>query len=254
MCSHSEANPFYDSFADDFIEEDEDYWEMADALAAEAVGWDYPSDGGAPEIEETYEIDINTEPGEFTWFSDYLILAVFIVILCSAGLVRSINGNMLSPANAEQPAAVNFGGRPFPYQVNDPTTVIAPYKEYNLTQGLHGQSYGHLAIDLAAGRGEPVLSPINGIVTDYYIDEYNNTTLVIENDAFQVTLLHGDFNVSQGDELQIGQVIGTEGNNGYTKDYWGNLCYGRVHCGNHTHLNIFDKRLNANVNPLDLIQ
>ena len=133
------------------------------------------------------------------------------------------------------------------------TAVSAPYKEYTLTQGLHGQSYGHLAIDIAAGRGEPILSPINGKVSDRYIDEYNNPTLIIENEAYIVTLLHGDYTVNSGDIIEIGDKIGSESNKGYTMDMQGNLCYGKEYCGNHTHLNIYDKRLQANVNPLDLI-
>ncbi len=137
--------------------------------------------------------------------------------------------------------------------VGDMTAVTSPYTDYTITQGLHGQSYGHLAIDIAAGRGEPIYSPINGRVSERYIDEYNNTTLVIENDAFIITLLHGDYNVEVGDEIEIGQQIGLESNHGYTKDMMGNLCNEREYCGNHTHLNIYDKRLQANVNPLDLI-
>lgn len=133
------------------------------------------------------------------------------------------------------------------------TAVSAPYPEYTLTQGLHGQSYGHLAVDIAAGRGEPILSPVNGEVTESYIDEYNNTTLVIENEAYVVTLLHGEFSVNEGDIIEIGDKIGIESNKGYTMDMQGNLCYGREYCGNHTHLNIYDKRLQANINPLDLI-
>lgn len=34
----------------------------------------------------------------------------------------------------------------------DPSSIIYPYDEYWITQGLHGMSYGHLAIDLAAGK------------------------------------------------------------------------------------------------------
>ena len=56
-------------------------------------------------------------------------------------------------------------------------------------------------------------------------------------------------NVSQ--ELQQGQPVGWEGNVGYTVDWAGNLCAGRD-CGYHTHLNIFDKLLGSNINPLDL--
>jgi murein DD-endopeptidase MepM/ murein hydrolase activator NlpD len=136
----------------------------------------------------------------------------------------------------------------------DTLAFVAPYKDYQITQGIHGLSYGHMAVDIAAGRGEPILAPINGKITEVYIDEYGNTTLVIENEVYEVMFLHGDFTVSIGDKLKIGQQIGTEGNNGYTMDMAGNLCYNREWCGNHTHLNVFDKRIQANINPLDLIR
>ncbi len=131
--------------------------------------------------------------------------------------------------------------------------VAAPYEHYVLTQGLHGYSYGQMAIDLAAGKGAEILSPINGVVTGRYTDQYGNPTLVIENDFYTVTLLHGKYTVSVGDRLSLGQPVGQESNQGYTADSHGRLCQGRKGCGYHTHLNIFDKRLQSNVNPLDLI-
>lgn len=139
--------------------------------------------------------------------------------------------------------------------INDPAgmlTVVSPYADYVLTQGLHGQSYGHLAIDLAAGKGEPVLSPINGVVTGSGYDQWGNTFLQIENDIYQVLVLHGVYTAAIGDQVRAGQQVGTESNIGYTLDWAGNSCAGRD-CGYHTHLNIYDKRVGANVNPLSLI-
>jgi murein DD-endopeptidase MepM/ murein hydrolase activator NlpD len=130
--------------------------------------------------------------------------------------------------------------------------VAAPYDDYVLTQGLHGDSYGHMAIDLASGKGSKIHSPINGVVTSRYTDEYGNPTLIIENDYYQVTLLHGEYTVEAGAQVLLGQVVGRESNQGYTADSYGRLCRGRKKCGYHTHLNIFDKRLQSNVNPLDL--
>ena len=135
----------------------------------------------------------------------------------------------------------------------DPEAVAAPYTHYVVTQGPHGFSYGQEAVDLAAGVGTPILSPINGTVTERYIDQYGNTTLIIENEVYRVTLLHGDYNVEIGQDLALGDEVGTESNHGYTTDMAGNLCWGRAGCGDHTHLNIFDKRLGTNVNPWDLI-
>lgn len=132
------------------------------------------------------------------------------------------------------------------------TAVAAPYDTYFLTQGLHGQSYGHLAIDIASGKGSTIKSLINGTVTAVTTDQWANTILVIDNDRYQVTLYHGDYTVSVGDPVTIGQAIGFESNHGYTMDRWGNLCAGRD-CGYHTHLNVFDKQAGANVDPLTLI-
>lgn len=128
----------------------------------------------------------------------------------------------------------------------------APYKDYALTQGLHGFSYGHAAIDIAAGQGATILSPINGEVTALYVDRYGNPTLMIENKIYQVTMLHGVYTVNVGDKVELGQAVGSESNLGYTTDMFGQLCSGR-NCGYHTHLNVFDKRIGENVNPLELI-
>jgi murein DD-endopeptidase MepM/ murein hydrolase activator NlpD len=135
----------------------------------------------------------------------------------------------------------------------DPTAFGAPYLSYVITQGPHGSSYGHMAVDLAAGEGETILSPINGAVAENYIDEYGNPTLIIENEVYRVTLMHGNYSFSVGQSVALGEVIGSESNQGYTTDMAGNLCWGRAGCGFHTHLNVFDKRLGTNVNPLDLL-
>ncbi len=129
---------------------------------------------------------------------------------------------------------------------------VAPYKSYTITQGLHGFSYGHMAIDLAAGKGATIYSPINGTVKALYIDQYGNPTLVIENKSYKVTMLHGDYSVSEGQKVEAGQAVGSESNHGYTTDMQGQPCAGRD-CGYHTHLNVFDKRNQTNINPLDLL-
>lgn len=137
-------------------------------------------------------------------------------------------------------------------QKPDQQDFKAPYDDYILTQGLHGFSYGHMAIDLAAGKDAKIKSPINGQVTELYVDQYGNPTIVIENDNYRVTMLHGIYKVEVGEQVKIGQKIGKESNLGYTLDMYGNRCTNRE-CGYHTHLNVFDKNLNTNVNPLDLI-
>jgi murein DD-endopeptidase MepM/ murein hydrolase activator NlpD len=138
-----------------------------------------------------------------------------------------------------------------PPTLTDPAAITAPYELYVVTQGVHGLSYGHMAIDIAAGKGEPINSPISGVVTEQYIDAVGNTTLVIENDHYAVTLLHGLYTVDLGDSITIGAEIGVESNIGNTRDMQGNSCRNRD-CGYHTHLNVFDKEAGTNINPLTL--
>jgi murein DD-endopeptidase MepM/ murein hydrolase activator NlpD len=144
-------------------------------------------------------------------------------------------------------------GREVPANVGDPSLVSAPYNQYTLTQGPHGVSYGHLAIDIAAGENAIIKSPIHGYVSELYTDQYGNPTLVIENDFYQVTMLHGKYKVAVGEKIELGQMVGRESNIGYTTDSWGRSCRNRD-CGYHTHLNIFDKRIGSNINPLTIIE
>lgn len=130
--------------------------------------------------------------------------------------------------------------------------IAMPYDEYFLTQGAHGQSYGHLAIDIAAGNGAIIKSIINGVITGVGYDVWGNTFIQVENDNFVVLYLHGVYTPVIGETVLAGQQIGTESNIGYTLDMAGNLCAGRD-CGYHTHLNVYDKRVAANIDPLSLI-
>jgi murein DD-endopeptidase MepM/ murein hydrolase activator NlpD len=133
-----------------------------------------------------------------------------------------------------------------------PTTFVSPYQRYILTQGPHGFSYGHMAIDIAAGKGSKIASPIHGKVTEMYTDGIGNPTLIIENKIYRVTMLHGIYVVKVGQQVKAGQKVGTESNLGNTTDMQGISCRNR-NCGYHTHLNVYDKRSGANINPLDLL-
>ena len=147
---------------------------------------------------------------------------------------------------AEDPAAADALARN--------TAIAMPYDTYFLTQGLHGESYGHLAIDIAAGNGSTIYSIINGVVTGTGYDQWSNTFIQIENDVYTVLYMHGVYGLAVGDAVTAGQVIGTESNIGYTLDSYGNVCgYTGRDCGYHTHLNVFDKRLGLNIDPLTLI-
>ena len=181
------------------------------------------------------------------------ILVIIILVLLALSLklntadVKSAQSTALNPPTEEAKTEP-------PSLPGNALAFAAPYADYTITQGPHGMSYGHYAIDIAAGRGAQISSPINGIVTQLYVDEYGNPTLVIENEVYSVLMLHGDYSVAIGETITIGQQVGTESNKGYTMDMAGNLCYGRSWCGNHTHLNVYDKRIQSNVNPLDLIR
>jgi hypothetical protein len=74
----------------------------------------------------------------------------------------------------------------------------------------------------------------------------------IENDIYRVTMLLGVYIVNIGQQVKAGQTIGSESNQGNTTDMQGNSCRNRD-CGYHTHLNVFDKRIGANINPLNLL-
>lgn len=130
--------------------------------------------------------------------------------------------------------------------------IRLPYDEYTFTQGIHGKEYGDAAIDLTAGKGMAILSPIYGVVTLNGFDEWGNTALILENDKWKVKLLHGDYFMNEGDWVQIGQVVGRENNHGYTIDLLGRSCKKRD-CGYHTHINVFDKRRGENANLIELL-
>jgi murein DD-endopeptidase MepM/ murein hydrolase activator NlpD len=110
-----------------------------------------------------------------------------------------------------------------------------------------------MAIDIAAGKGANIYSPINGKVAEIYTDGIGNTTLVLENDVYRVTMLHGIYTVHLGQQVKAGQIVGTESNLGNTTDMQGNSCRNRD-CGYHTHLNVYDRRTGSNINPLNLLE
>lgn len=203
-------------------------------------------------------------PDEYIPAPDYplpdmgvLIGLAILLFFIFVALKNGFSTKLPEPLSGATVEGALVSGLSLPLVTPTPTADLlafaAPYTSYHLTQGPHGQSYGHLAIDLAAGRGNPVLSPIHGVITGNYTDQYGNTTLIIENDVYRVLILHGDYSAAVGTEVHLGDQVGTESNHGYTMDMAGNRCYGREWCGNHTHLNVFDKRIGTNVNPLDLL-
>jgi len=227
--------------------------------------YDYAAESGEWAVEGydvAYEEEVYYYPQARRGIADYInsytivvavLLLVFLYGAISAPTAVPSKRSTVQVTAVPGDTAVSTESQPQIDVSGDATVMRAPYTNYQITQGVHGFSYGHMAIDLAAGRGEPVLSPINGVVTALYVDEYGNPTLNIENDVYLITLMHGDYTVQIGDKLRAGDQVGTESNKGYTMDMQGNLCYNREWCGNHSHLNVYDKRVGSNVNPLELI-
>lgn len=190
------------------------------------------------------------------------ILALFAFNIVSSLMRERLDSASLAfPSRSQAPAtpapetAVSVANESATNPASDPAwhaVVAPPYDNYVLTQGLHGQSYGHLAIDIAAGHGAAIRSIINGTVTGRGYDQWGNTYIQIENDNYAVLYLHGEYTLDIGAPVAAGEPIGTESNIGYTLDYYGRSCAGRD-CGYHTHLNLFDKRLGTNIDPLTLI-
>jgi murein DD-endopeptidase MepM/ murein hydrolase activator NlpD len=206
--------------------------------------------------------------GQADFQFDSITLAALALILVIAGSLIFNKSGATSGATAEPSAndgpvletaqngsGVNEGKSDdltIPSPV-DPSSIIYPYDDYWLTQGPHGFSYGHMAIDIAAGKGATIKSPIDGVVTANYVDQYGNTTLILENDNYKIIMLHGDYTVTSGQNVRQGQPVGTESNHGYTTDMQGRSCKNRD-CGYHTHLNVFDKGQGTNVNPLEILR
>ncbi len=220
-------------------------------------------------FEDEWEAEDWYEPGDGLDTSEYnrasppidviALTAVILVILTLFFALKQFTWNsgsetVISSPNTSQVQSIDEGTKPLEAPViSSPSSIIAPYDNYIITQGIHGLSYGHMAIDIAAGKGETVKSPITGTVTEFFFDAIGNSTLVIENEFYRITMLHGNYSVEIGQELQLGDPIGTEGNLGNTRDMQGRSCRGRD-CGYHTHLNVFDKQLGSNINPLELIE
>jgi len=229
-----QQHPFYpDEEEWEYPEEEIEYYDDGTYVVEEPEfvdSWEYPDGQAAPMPEMGVLITVA---------AILFIIFVFIRI-----------GTTSWPS--AQAASLTVETSPTPLVTLDPLAFAAPYDDYILTQGPHGASYGHQAIDITAGKGTVIKSPINGVVTALYVDGLGNTTLMIENDQFIITLLHGIYTVAVGDKIIIGQPIGTESNIGRTTDRYGVSCRGRD-CGYHTHLNVFDKSLGISINPLPLL-
>lgn len=240
-------NPYYDP---DYYFDEEDEDEYYD---------EGPEDGPYGDAYPVYHEPSVAYSPEAGWLVGLIAFLFLLFLFARSGLTTTWEVSDVQAgagAEAEPVEPQPFAGQeaePEPREA-DALAFEAPYSNYVLTQGPHGQSYGHLAIDLAAGKGAAILSPINGRVTEKYTDQWGNPTIIIENDVYQVKMLHGIYSAEVGQRVSIGEQVGVESNLGYTTDMRGVRCAGRTdYCGYHTHLNVYDKTQERNVNPLSLI-
>jgi len=195
-----------------------------------------------------YDYDNDSQPEWATPYPNGSCLSGYIMIPVAVLAVSAILFFALANIPTASSAALEdtgIGG--------SPVVFVQLYDDYTLTQGPHGYAYGHMAIDIAAGKGATIYSPINGKVTELFIDGVGNPALVIENNVYRVMMLHGVYTVKIGQSVKAGQIVGEESNLGNTTDMQGRSCRNRD-CGYHTHLNVYDKRIGANINPLDLLK
>lgn len=106
-----------------------------------------------------------------------------------------------------------------------------------LTQDLHGCAYLLPGIDIGSltNPASPLQAPMPGYVTTY-TDQWQNTTIRIENDEWIVTLLHPrSYAVREGPVIR-GQLVGVMGAQGRAS-------------GPHVHFSIYDKIEGGYVDP-----
>ena len=95
--------------------------------------------------------------------------------------------------------------------------------DYKLTQS-YGGSNNHLGLDFAVYYGDPIVAVMDGTVIEAYDEGYfskNNilwtygTYIVIQHDGYRTYYAHlRTRNVSVGDKVKKGDIIGTSGNTG----------------------------------------
>lgn len=137
-------------------------------------------------------------------------------------------------------AQVVDGCTVMPSAVQPLTAISLPYTHARISQGLHGCEYGHAALDMVGVGTEKIVSPCTCTVIQNDYDGLDNTRLVLQNDQYIVTLLHGVYSPQRGDQLISGQLIGWQASLGNST-------------GPHTHLNVYDRQAGGNVDPMALL-
>lgn len=178
-------------------------------------------------------------------------LKMFLLILCLLAEIGLFSWSLVS-GQAEK--SVVPGTIKWPYAGH-------PDDNFVISQEVHGQNYGHLAIDIAAGHGYPILAVSDGLITGggidlitgaALLDQWGNTYAELSAGNIYFQFLHGDFIVRVGQTVRQGEIIGYESNRGITYDENRNECKGRVDCGYHTHWAAFDAVTGAPIYPGNL--
>lgn len=174
-------------------------------------------------------------------------LKMFLLILCLLAEIGLFSWSLLG-GQAEK--SVVPGDIKWPYAGH-------PDDNFIVSQEVHGQNYGHLAIDIAAGHGYPILAVSDGLITGggidvmtgaALLDQWGNTYAELSAGNIYFLFLHGDFVVRVGQTVRQGEIIGYESNHGNTFDLKGNSCASRD-CGYHTHWTAFDAVTGAPIYP-----
>lgn len=106
-----------------------------------------------------------------------------------------------------------------------------------LTQDVHGCSYGLPGIDISSDNPESLLlAPIPGELTSYS-DQWQNTTIRIENQEWIIWLLHARSYLIEMGEVKAGEAVGVMGAVG-------------IATGPHVHYVVYDKIADTFVDPI----
>ena len=105
-----------------------------------------------------------------------------------------------------------------------------------LTQDIHGCSYSLPGLDITSDNQTAVLqAPMPGIVTTF-TDQWQNSTIRIENEEWIIWLLHPRSYLVKEGEIERGQAVGIMGSVGFST-------------GPHVHYTIYDKINEVFVDP-----
>lgn len=134
-----------------------------------------------------------------------LLVVSFITITIIVSLTSETNNNT-SPTNSDITLTT--------YHL--PVLEATVYKEYNSTNLMYNKTLeqweAHKCVDLKATKGSSVYSIADGVVQDVYTNYLDGTVIVIghkNNLISKYASLNEDVNVSVGDNVVKGQIIGT---------------------------------------------